>query len=121
MLSSSEQGKVPTPVSAAFLKLQVALKSGPKAAAQAAKRHYLHTQTLEQLAEMRCQLAAMVADARLVAPGGARGGGGYGDGEGGGGGRGKAALAATAAWLDDPTAPWNAHARDPVMVRGGMG
>ncbi len=116
--------RVPTPPPSTFLKLQVALKSGPKAAAQAAKRHYLHTQTLEQLAEMRCQLAAMVADARLVAPGGAGGGGGggYGDGEGGGGGgRGRAALAATAAWLDDPTAPWNAHARDPVMVRGGVG
>ncbi|PNH06003.1 Methyltransferase-like protein 17, mitochondrial [Tetrabaena socialis] len=103
---------------------------GPKAAALVAKRHFLHTQTLEALSEMRCQLAAMLADARLVQPGGGGGyggrGGGGGDGEGGGGG-GKAAMAAAAQWLDDPAAPWNRFARDPEVAlsrtpqRGGAG
>ncbi|KXZ48157.1 hypothetical protein GPECTOR_30g253 [Gonium pectorale] len=67
---------------------------------------------------MRCQLAAMLADARLVTPAGSEGrGGGGGDGDGGGGGGGKAAMAAAAAWLDDPTAPWNKFARDPLVVK----
>ncbi|KAG2438593.1 hypothetical protein HXX76_005143 [Chlamydomonas incerta] len=93
-----------------------------RAAAACAKKHFLHGQTLEQLAEMRCQLAAMLADARLVQPAGARTGGGGGDefGGGGGGGHGKAALAAAGQWLDDPMAPWNKHARDPVIVKAAL-
>ncbi|EFJ53272.1 hypothetical protein VOLCADRAFT_86387 [Volvox carteri f. nagariensis] len=99
---------------------------GTRLAAQVARRHFLHVQTLEQLSEMRCQLAAMLADARLVQPGGERSGGrggAYGDGDGGGGGfggGGKAAMAAAAAWLDDPTAPWNKFARDPLVVKAAL-
>ncbi|GIL59638.1 hypothetical protein Vafri_14371, partial [Volvox africanus] len=93
---------------------------GTRVAAQVARRHFLHIQTLEQLSEIRCQLAAMLADARLVQPAGERGGygSGYGDGDGSayGGGGGKAAMAAAAAWLDDPTAPWNKFARDPLVA-----
>ncbi|KAG2435548.1 hypothetical protein HYH02_011842 [Chlamydomonas schloesseri] len=93
-----------------------------RAAAACAKKHFLHGQTLEQLAEMRCQLAAMLADARLVQPAGVKSGGGGGDefGGGGGGGHGKGALAAAGQWLDDPLAPWNRHARDPVMVKAAL-
>ncbi|GLI66501.1 hypothetical protein VaNZ11_010328 [Volvox africanus] len=97
---------------------------GTRVAAQVARRHFLHLQTLEQLSEIRCQLAAMLADARLVQPAGERGGygSGYGDGDGSGygGGGGKAAMAAAAAWLDDPTAPWNKFARDPLVVKAAL-
>ncbi|GFR43277.1 hypothetical protein Agub_g4341, partial [Astrephomene gubernaculifera] len=55
---------------AAYDMWRLACKAGPKAAAAAARRHFLHLPTLEQLAEMRCQLAAMLAEARLVQPGG---------------------------------------------------
>ncbi|GIM09480.1 hypothetical protein Vretimale_13310, partial [Volvox reticuliferus] len=95
---------------------------GTKVAAQVARRHFLHLQTLEQLSEIRCQLAAMLADARLVQPPVERGG--YGDGDGGvggyGGGGGKAAMAAAASWLDDPSAPWNKFARDPLVVKAAL-
>ena len=83
--------------------------------------HHITTQTQHNTAH-RCQLAAMLADARLVQPAGARGGGGGGDEfGGGGGGHGKAALAAAGQWLDDPMAPWNKHARDPVIVSRELG
>ncbi|KAG2502148.1 hypothetical protein HYH03_000635 [Edaphochlamys debaryana] len=92
---------------------------GPRNAAAVARKHFLHLQTLEQLSEMRCQLAAMLADSRLVVPPG-RGGRGDGEGEGGGGGGGRGALAATAVWLDDPQAPWNRFARDPLVVKAAL-
>lgn len=58
--------------------------------------------TLEALAQLRGQLAAMVADTGILksVPGGGGGGG---------------------AWLDDPNAAWNKYSCNPLVVRATSG
>ena len=65
----------------------------------------LSTQTLEMLADMRQQFAAMLADIGFVsAPKGALS---WGRGSKGGG----------AHWVDDRKAAWNTHSSKPAVVR----
>lgn len=70
-----------------------------------ARKHMLSGQTLEMLADMRLQFAAMLADIGFVAvPKGATG-------------RGQAGKSASARhWVDERKAAWNAHSSKPAVV-----
>lgn len=80
---------------------------GPREAARLASKHFLHTQTLEALTQMRQQLADMLADIHLIRP---HAHDGHGHGHEG------SAASSRAAWLDDPTAPWNKYSKNPLVV-----
>lgn len=79
-------------------------EGGPRKAAAVASQHFLHTQTLEALSEMRGQFASMLADVRFLQPpkGESSGGGGRGGG--------------SSRWLDDSSRPWNRYSGQAAVV-----
>ncbi len=85
----------------------ITAQGGRQTAGAFARKHMLSAQTLEMLADMRQQFAAMLADIGFVAaPKGA-----LSRGRGGKGGAG------AAHWVDDRKAAWNAHSCKPAVVR----
>ena len=80
-------------------------QGGRQTAAAFARKHMLSTQTLEMLADMRQQFAAMLADIGFVsAPKGALS-------------RGRGSRGGITHWVDDRKAAWNTHAPKPAVVR----
>ncbi|BDA49474.1 Putative ATP-dependent RNA helicase DHX57 at C-terminar half [Coccomyxa sp. Obi] len=81
-------------------------QGGRQPAASYARKHMLSGQTLEMLADMRQQFAAMLADIGFVAaPKSAAGRGQAGKSSGG------------RHWVDERKAAWNAHSSKPAVVK----
>ncbi|CAL8464644.1 g4179 [Coccomyxa elongata] len=81
-------------------------QGGRQPAVSYARKHMLSMQTLEMLADMRLQFAAMLADIGFVAvPKGAAG-------------RGQAGKSGGSRhWVDERKAAWNAHSSKPAVVK----
>ena len=96
-------------------------RRGADAGRRYAAKHGLCADTLRQIAEMRGQYAALLADIGFLEPtrgADLRGGGGGGGGEASASaGRRRGAYSTARGWADDPNAAWNADARRAPVLK----